>query len=343
MNQKPKHTKPSPNSYAAACGYYNMYDGFGGSAQASQSAAWSRTLTEHRSLWITDGSGNACTERSRRVNKYLAYMPPDSYRDGESFIDQRGADGHDIRFKFTGKERDSETGFDYFGARYYSSDLSVWLSVDPLASKYPSMSSYMYTAGNPIMLVDPDGMAPRPFDPFEKCASFGGISFKWLKRFFKGLVWHKVVTKTKVRRTSQQTIRPRWNRGTRKRFRIRGNGQVRFETAQIEDQLIIINRKTRGEVVNSGSVGTDGSPLSYTLRRGKYRLIVNANTNPNQNSDNTWYRVTLNDQAYRIKRIRIKKLWGFIPYGWERTKNPWRQGTPPTGQRKQKSNRKKGF
>ena len=74
----------------------------------------------------------------------------------EQFIDQRS--GNDIRFKFTGKERDKETGLDYFGARYYSSDISIWLSVDPLASKYPSMSAYMYCAGNPVMLVDPDGM-----------------------------------------------------------------------------------------------------------------------------------------------------------------------------------------
>jgi RHS repeat-associated protein len=44
-----------------------------------------------------------------------------------------------------------------FGARYYDSGLSVWLSVDPLADKYPSMSPFMYTAGNPVMLVDPDG------------------------------------------------------------------------------------------------------------------------------------------------------------------------------------------
>jgi len=29
--------------------------------------------------------------------------------------------------------------------------------VDPMADKYPSMSAYMYTAGNPVMLVDPDG------------------------------------------------------------------------------------------------------------------------------------------------------------------------------------------
>ncbi len=70
--------------------------------------------------------------------------------------DQR-ANGYDIRYKFIGKERDAETGFDYFGARYYASDLSIWLSVDPLSDKYPSMSAFMYTAGNPVMLVDPDG------------------------------------------------------------------------------------------------------------------------------------------------------------------------------------------
>jgi hypothetical protein len=31
-------------------------------------------------------------------------------------------------------------GYSYFGARYYDSDLSVWLSVDPLADKYPHLS-----------------------------------------------------------------------------------------------------------------------------------------------------------------------------------------------------------
>jgi len=36
--------------------------------------------------------------------------------------------------------------------------------VDPLADKYPSMSSYMYTAGNPVMLVDPDGRSISIFD-----------------------------------------------------------------------------------------------------------------------------------------------------------------------------------
>ena len=41
--------------------------------------------------------------------------------------------------------------------RHYNSDLSIWLSVDPMSDKYPSMSPYTYCANNPVKLVDPDG------------------------------------------------------------------------------------------------------------------------------------------------------------------------------------------
>ena len=58
---------------------------------------------------------------------------------------------------FSAKEKDSETSLSYFGSRYYSSDLSVWLSVDPMSDKYPSLSPYVYCANNPIKLVDPTG------------------------------------------------------------------------------------------------------------------------------------------------------------------------------------------
>jgi RHS repeat-associated protein len=51
----------------------------------------------------------------------------------------------------------SKPGYAYFGARYYSSELSVWLSVDPLSFIYPSVSPYMYVQGNPIRYTDPDG------------------------------------------------------------------------------------------------------------------------------------------------------------------------------------------
>ena len=59
---------------------------------------------------------------------------------------------------FSGKERDEETGYSYFGARYYDVELTTgWLSVDPMADKYPNISPYAYCAWNPIKLVDPDG------------------------------------------------------------------------------------------------------------------------------------------------------------------------------------------
>ncbi len=60
---------------------------------------------------------------------------------------------------FTGKERDEETGYGYFGARYMDHELmTMWLSVDPMSDKYPSLSPYAYCAWNPIKLVDPNGM-----------------------------------------------------------------------------------------------------------------------------------------------------------------------------------------
>ena len=57
----------------------------------------------------------------------------------------------------TGKELDDETGYSYFGARYYDPSISIWLSVDPLSDKNPNTSPYSYCINNPIRLVDPDG------------------------------------------------------------------------------------------------------------------------------------------------------------------------------------------
>jgi RHS repeat-associated protein len=44
-----------------------------------------------------------------------------------------------------------------FGARYYDSDLSIWLSVDPRASSYPGLTPYNYCANSPVMYTDPNG------------------------------------------------------------------------------------------------------------------------------------------------------------------------------------------
>ena len=79
-----------------------------------------------------------------------------------------------VGITFTGKEKDAESGYHYFGARYYDSEaLTGWLSVDPMADKYPSLSPYNYCAWNPVKLVDPDGEAP--VKPLIKYMGYGSF------------------------------------------------------------------------------------------------------------------------------------------------------------------------
>jgi RHS repeat-associated protein len=73
----------------------------------------------------------------------------------------------DNHYKFTGKERDGETGLDYFGARYYSNSMGRFLTPDwaakatavPYAelSDPQSLNLYSYVRNRPTVLVDPDG------------------------------------------------------------------------------------------------------------------------------------------------------------------------------------------
>jgi RHS repeat-associated protein len=61
------------------------------------------------------------------------------------------------KYKFTGKERDVETGYDYFGARYYDSRIGRFMTIDNYTDKYPSLTPYQYAANNPVMFIDVNG------------------------------------------------------------------------------------------------------------------------------------------------------------------------------------------
>jgi RHS repeat-associated protein len=82
---------------------------------------------------------------------------------GGRITTQRYAATDGVRQKFTLKERDKETGLDFFGARYFASSQGRFTSTDPLlasGSVYDpqSWNRYTYTSNNPLRYIDPTGM-----------------------------------------------------------------------------------------------------------------------------------------------------------------------------------------
>jgi RHS repeat-associated protein len=72
-------------------------------------------------------------------------------------------------YKFTGKERDTESGLDNFGARYDASSMGRFMSPDPLGGHNEdpqTLNRYAYVRNNPLSLTDPTGL-----DFYLKCQS----------------------------------------------------------------------------------------------------------------------------------------------------------------------------
>jgi RHS repeat-associated protein len=63
------------------------------------------------------------------------------------------------RYRFTGCERDEESGLAYHTNRYYAAGLTRWASCDPLGME-GGLNPYNYAFSNPMCLIDPEGMQP---------------------------------------------------------------------------------------------------------------------------------------------------------------------------------------
>jgi RHS repeat-associated protein len=97
------------------------------------------------------GSTSLITNLDGEIVQHVEYVPF-----GEVFIEERN-NTWNTPYLFNAKELDEETGLYYYGARYYDSRVSLWLSTDPLQEKYPGISPFCYTLQNPVNAVDPDG------------------------------------------------------------------------------------------------------------------------------------------------------------------------------------------
>jgi RHS repeat-associated protein len=106
------------------------------------------------------GSAMLELDDAANVITYEEYFPYGS----TSYQSVRSQTETPKRYRFTGKERDQETGLSYHDARYYAPWLARWTSCDP-AGLTDGTSLYAYVRGNPIGLADPSGSAgtkPKP-------------------------------------------------------------------------------------------------------------------------------------------------------------------------------------
>lgn len=102
---------------------------------------------------LADHLGSATLELDEhaRILTYEEYHP----YGGTAYQAVRARTETPKRYRFTGRERDTETGLYFHGARYYAPWLCRWTSCDPIDT--PQASSYEYGHGNPVRLIDPDG------------------------------------------------------------------------------------------------------------------------------------------------------------------------------------------
>ncbi|WP_326981648.1 SpvB/TcaC N-terminal domain-containing protein [Chryseobacterium sp. MYb264] len=132
---------------------YGQNGGYNGSCTGTYAGA-----KENRQYWFHPdhlGSSSYITGLDGEVTQNIEYFPS-----GEIFVENH-KNSHNSPYKFNAKEQDAETGYYYYGARYYNPRVSLWLNVDPLAEKMPSWSPYAYAFNNPIRFTDPDGREPK--------------------------------------------------------------------------------------------------------------------------------------------------------------------------------------
>lgn len=137
-----------PNFVPTAEGYYNF-----------ENNKYIYHYTDHlgniRISYMDNGSGAAVIEEDNYYPFGLKHGTGDST--GNSLY----------RYQYNGKEYQTETGWNDYGARMYMPDLGRWGVADPLAEKSRRFSPYNYAVNNPVMFIDPDGREAEHVDPTE--------------------------------------------------------------------------------------------------------------------------------------------------------------------------------
>ena len=139
-------------------------------------------------LYINDHLGTARMVVTPTGSNTVTYSDSD-YSPYGIEVPVSGSDPN--RYKFTGKERDTESGLDDFGARYDASTLGRFMTPDPLGGHLldpQTLNKYAYVRNNPVTLTDPTGL-----DIWLKCGGESATCHKnhwWNRQRYVG-TWDK--------------------------------------------------------------------------------------------------------------------------------------------------------
>ncbi len=121
------------------------------------------------------GNVRAVSDQAGQVVERHDYLP---------FGEELNPTGGNQPKRFTGKERDAETGLDYFGARYYGSKIGRFTTTDPVYNWKENLvdpqrwNRYAYGRNNPFRFADPDGRDPKDIARGAgKGVAFGAVDF----------------------------------------------------------------------------------------------------------------------------------------------------------------------
>jgi RHS repeat-associated protein len=161
------HIYPNRNySERAGTGFKHVF--IGETRIATKTVKPDSSYENHQFFFHADhlGSSGYVTDEHANLTEHLEY-----FAFGETWVNEHPAQPTPVPYQYGAKELDEETGFYYYGARYYNPRTNLWQSPDPALPSYLdgeqnggvhqpfNLASYTYGHNNPVRLTDPDGRA----------------------------------------------------------------------------------------------------------------------------------------------------------------------------------------